>query len=123
MASQVTKSDSCVANLLSTCFLEKAPELWAYQATVIRAARNYDNSAWVAYDHQFRREALAAKDLNWSVPNHRLYRYVGPGVLVHISPRIFQDLVSHMYGVVICKTSTHHLSHLYTVNPNPFAAL
>ena len=29
---------------------------------------------WVAYDRQFRQEALAGKSLDWSVPNHRLYQ-------------------------------------------------
>ena len=55
---------SQMAALLSTRFPEKAPEFWVYQATIIRASRNYDNSAWVAYDRQFRREALASMDLN-----------------------------------------------------------
>ena len=38
-----------------------------------RIAHNYEGSNWVAYDHQFRREMLARKDLNWSFPNARLY--------------------------------------------------
>ena len=57
-----------MAALLVTRFPEKGPELWAYQTTILRAAHN-----WVAYDRQFRREMLAQKDLNWSIPNTRLY--------------------------------------------------
>ena len=54
-------------------FPEKAPEFFAYQATVVRAERNYEGKRWVTYDRQFRREALARKDLNWSVTDSRLY--------------------------------------------------
>ena len=62
-----------MAAIISTRFPEKAPELWAYQATIIRAERNYEGKRWVTYDHQFRRQALAKKDLNWSVTDPRLY--------------------------------------------------
>ena len=53
--------------------MEKAPELFAYQATILRADRNYEGKRWVQYNRQFRREALARKDLNGSVTNSRLY--------------------------------------------------
>ena len=64
---------STMAAILASRFPLKAPELFAYQASIIRAERNYDNAYWVAYDRRYRREALAQKDLNWSVPNSRLY--------------------------------------------------
>ena len=51
----------------------QSAEMWVYQSAIIRAARNFKGTAWVAYDHQYRREALARKDLNWSVVNSRLY--------------------------------------------------
>lgn len=35
--------------------------------------RNFDDCRWVAYDRCYRREALAQKNLDWSVPNARLY--------------------------------------------------
>ena len=92
---------SQMAALLSTRFPEKAPEFWVYQATIIRASRNYDNSAWVAYDRQFHREALASKDLNWSVPNHRLYN------------EAFTGRVRSIPRCTIC-LSAHHLR---PVNP------
>ena len=60
---------SRMAALLSTRFPQKAPELWAYQATIVKAAHNYEGASWVAYDRQFRRDMLARKDLNWSTPN------------------------------------------------------
>ena len=40
----------------------------------VRAQRNYEGEHWVTYDRQFRREALARQDLNWSVPDSRLYQ-------------------------------------------------
>ena len=62
-----------MAAILATRFPEKASELWAYQTTIIKAAHMYEGSNWVSYDRQFRREMLARKDLDWSVPNARLY--------------------------------------------------
>ena len=62
-----------MASVLVTSFPEKAPELWAYHTTILKAAHNYEGANWVAYDRQFRRDMLARKDLNWSMPNTRLY--------------------------------------------------
>lgn len=62
-----------MAAVLSTKYPDKAPELWAYQSLIIRAARNYEGQAWVAYDRQYRREALARRDLNWATLDSRLY--------------------------------------------------
>lgn len=71
--SQWVERFSIMAAILCTRFPEKAPELWAYQATIVRAERNYEGKRWVTYDRQFRRQALAKKDLNWSVTDPRLY--------------------------------------------------
>ena len=60
-----------MAATLVTRFPEKVPELFAYQAIIVRAEHNYDPGCWVSYD--LRREALARKDLNWSVTDPRLY--------------------------------------------------
>ena len=64
---------SMMAAVLASRFPEKAPELFAYQATIVRAERSYEGNRWVSYDRQFRRDALARKDLNWSVTDFRLY--------------------------------------------------
>ena len=64
---------SISAAILCTRFPEKVPELWAYQATIVRAERNYEGKHWVTYDRKFRRQTLAKKDLNWSVMDPRLY--------------------------------------------------
>ena len=62
-----------MASLLVTRFPEKGPEMWAYQTTILKAANNYEGGNWVAYDRQYRRDMLARQDLNWSIPNTRLY--------------------------------------------------
>ena len=64
---------SLMAAVLSTRFPEKAPELFAYQAAIVRAERNFEGNRWVSYDRCYRREALASKSLDWSIPNTRLY--------------------------------------------------
>ena len=62
-----------MAAIIATRFPHKALELFTYQATIVQAERNYEGKRWVAYDHQYRREALARKDLNWSITDSRLY--------------------------------------------------
>ena len=79
--SQWLERFSLMAAILTTRFTEKAPELFAYQHSIIRAEHNYEGKQWVAYDRQYRREALARKDLNWSAANPRLYNeaFTGTG--------------------------------------------
>ena len=62
-----------MAAVLTSQFQEKAAEFWAYQTTILHAAHAYEGANWVAYDRLYRREMLAKKDLNWSVPNAKLY--------------------------------------------------
>ena len=64
---------SIMAALIASRFPQKAPELFAYQASIVRAERNFADRRWVAYDRCYRREALAQKSLDWSMPNARLY--------------------------------------------------
>ena len=72
--SQWLERFSMMAAIIVTRFPLKAPELLAYQSLIVRAQCNYEGEHWVAYDRQFRREALARRDLNWSVPDSRLYQ-------------------------------------------------
>ncbi|KAL5509536.1 hypothetical protein EMCRGX_G004926 [Ephydatia muelleri] len=39
-----------LASVLTTKHPTKSAELWAYQSAIIRAARNFEGTAWVAYD-------------------------------------------------------------------------
>ncbi len=65
---------STLAAILIQRFPEKGPEVLPYQALIVRCERNYRGSQWVVYDRAFRCEALAAHDLNWSLPNPRLFQ-------------------------------------------------
>ena len=71
--SQWSERFCLIAGILATRFPLKASELFAYHASIIHVERNYEKYRWVAYDRQYRREALARKDLNWSAENSRLY--------------------------------------------------
>ena len=96
-----------MAAVLATRFPKKAPELWAYQTTIVKAAHAYEGLNWVSYDRQFRREMLAHKDLNWSVPNARLYNEAFTGRARSI-PRCPHCL------------SEDHTAAVCQFNPNPF---
>ena len=92
--------------VLATRFPEKAPELWAYQTTIVKVAHTYEGSNWVLYDRQYRRDMLARKDLNWSVPNTRLYNETFTGRARAI-PRC-PHCLSEDHTAVMCQ-----------FNPNP----
>ena len=89
-----------LAAVLVTRFPEKGPELWAYQSTILNAAHSYEGDTWVAYDRQYRREMLARKDLNWSVPNSRLYNEAFTG-RARLVPRC-QYCLSEDHGSTSC---------------------
>ena len=89
-----------MAAVLVSRFPEKAPELWAYQSTILNAAHSYEGATWVAYDRQYRREMLARKDLNWSVPNSRLYNEAFTG-RARFMPRC-QHCLSEDHGSTGC---------------------
>ena len=59
--------------VLVTRYPDKVPEMFSYQASIVKAAQNFEGTSWVAYDRQYRREALAHRDLNWSRIDSRLY--------------------------------------------------
>lgn len=71
--SRLLEHFALIADVLCSRFPHKTMELFAYQATIVRAKRNYEGKRWVTYNCQFRREALARKDLNWSITEPRLY--------------------------------------------------
>ena len=84
----------------------EGPRTLAYQTTILRAARNYEGTTWVAYDRQFCREALARKDLNWSATDSRLYNEAFTGRAKSI-PRCPHYL------------SENHVGLYCPINPNP----
>ena len=102
-----------MAAILASRFPEKVPELWAYQATILRAAHNYEGGNWVAYDRQYRREMLAKGDLNWSNPNARLYNEAFTG-RVRAIPRCSQCL-SEDHATPYCQFTPPPTPRLYTL--------
>ena len=94
-----------MAVVLVTQFPEKGPELWAYQTTILKAAHTYEGSNWVSYDRKYRRDMLACKGLNWSVPNMRLYNEAFTG-RARMLPRCPHCL------------SEDHMGRAYPYNPN-----
>ncbi len=95
---------SVMAAILAIRFPEKAPEFLAYQASIVGAEQNYEGCQWVLYDLQYRREALARRDLDWSVPNTRLYNEAFTG-RARVIPRCSYCL------------SDDHLVGSYPINP------
>ena len=124
-----------MAATLMTCFPEKAPELFAYQASIVRAERNYEPGRWVSYDRQFRLEALARKNLNWSITDPRLYSEAFTGrarIIPQCQFRLQDDQIGQYFprnrggshSMVSCpqaRTATpgRSRSPIHTVNPTP----
>ena len=65
--------NTSMVEVLLKRYPDKALEPLAHQSLIIQEARNYEGQAWVAYDCQYRREALARSDLNWSKLDSRDY--------------------------------------------------
>ena len=105
---------------LVTRFPEKAPELWDYQTTIFKAAHAYEGSTWVAYDRQFRREMLARKDLNWLVPDARLYNEAFTGRARSI-PRC-PHCLSEDHTAVVCPFNPNPPIVGWLQDPRPFVA-
>ena len=95
---------SLMAGLLATRFPEKALELLAYQASIVRAERNFKGRRWVTYDRCYRREALAVKNLDWSVPNLRLYN---------------EAFTGHTRAILRCSFCFHEYHTLQSCPRNP----
>lgn len=71
--SQWVERYALMAAIIATRFPHKAPELFGYLITIVRAERNYEAGRWVLYDRQLHWRALARKDLNWSVMDVELF--------------------------------------------------
>ena len=64
---------SMLAGVLTTKYPERAPELMAYQKTIVHASRSFAGDHWVTYDLCYRRRAAANKSLHWSQIDFSLY--------------------------------------------------
>ena len=59
--------------ILPAAYLAKAPHLFAYMRTIVRASCTFDSRAWAAYDITFRRQAANQGTLDWGVIDTSLY--------------------------------------------------
>ncbi len=59
-----------------------APELMAYQATIVRASQDYAGLAWVRYDAACRWQAALTGNTRWSVINTTMYTMCFTGIAV-----------------------------------------
>ncbi len=109
---------SVMAAILNLRYPEKATEFLVYQALIVRSERNYEGHQRVLYDRQFRREALARQDLNWSVVNSRLYSetFTGRAKAIPRCPHCLSD--DHMQTTCI-----RNLSNIAVAAGIPLPAL
>ena len=58
-----------MAAVLSAAYPLKAPQLFAYMRTIVRASRNFEGTVWVLYDMSYRRAAANKGSLDWGLPD------------------------------------------------------
>ena len=85
---------SVYAAILSAAYPEKAPHLFAYMRTIVRASRQFMGHEWVSYDMTFRRTAANQGSLDWGVPNPGLYNDAFTGA-VKSRANCFYSLDAH----------------------------
>ena len=59
--------------VMATKHPERVPELMSYMINIIRASQEFENSAWIAYDAAYRRQAASTGHTSWSKINPSLY--------------------------------------------------
>ena len=68
-----------LVSVLATKFPSYTPEFMAYQQTIIKAAGNFEGSAWATYDMCYRRKASRTRSLCWSQIDSALYHELFTG--------------------------------------------
>ena len=89
-----TKCYAVMAAVLAEKFPKKAPQLFMYLCRITYAARNFQGVAWVAYDCQYCRQALAWGSLDWGQEDSSLYNeaFVGQARAVSHCGHCLSDL-------------------------------
>lgn len=64
---------SSYAAVFGEKYPNKARDLWAYMALILREARRCGGNGWRDYDSMFRQQASSAVDLEWGKLNSSLY--------------------------------------------------
>ena len=96
-----TECFALMAAVIAEKFPDKAPQLFAYLRRIVHAARNFQGSAWVAYDRLYRRQALARHSLDWAQEDSALYN---------------EAFVGHAKAITRCR---HCLSEFHTTEVCP----
>ena len=68
-----TECFAVMAAILASTYPDKAPHLFAYLRTIVRASRTFESTAWAAYDVAYRRQAANQRTLDWGVLDSGLY--------------------------------------------------
>lgn len=91
-----TECFSLMAAVLAETFPDKAPQLLAYLRRIVHAARNFQGTAWVAYDRLYRRQALAQRSLDWAKEDPSLYNeaFVGQAKAISRCRHCLSDIHS-----------------------------
>lgn len=56
----------CIVTVLSTKFLEKAPQFMYYLRTIVLASRKFEGATWASYDAAYCRQAANRGSLDWA---------------------------------------------------------
>ncbi len=76
LITDITLWTECYASLvavLTTHYPEKAPQFMSYLRTIVRASRNFADTAWASYDAAFRHQAANRQSLEWATIDSALY--------------------------------------------------
>ena len=66
--------------VLTSKYPQSAPDLMAYQRTIVHASRTYKGDCWLSYDTNYRRRAAACKSLHWAQIDFTLYNETFAGM-------------------------------------------
>ena len=64
---------SALVAVLASKYPQRIGDFMSYQATIIKAHRNFEGMSWVVYDRCYRRRAAATKSLEWAKIDTALY--------------------------------------------------
>ena len=66
--------------VLTSKYPQSAPDLMAYQRTIVHASRTYKGDCWLSYDTTYSRRAAACKSLHWAQIDFTLYNETFTGM-------------------------------------------
>ena len=64
---------AAMVGVLTRAYPQMVPDLMAYQATIVRCYRDFEDLYWVQYDRMYRRQVAITKDTRWGRVDTTLY--------------------------------------------------